>query len=83
MYFGIVLNIVEFLVLIHHTTLGQKKQYSYLKKKSVYIVIAYPTVKQGSKIVPSGHPGQVDSPLGQVNLRDWQGIRQFACQLNH
>ena len=42
---------------------------------------------QGSKKVPSGHPGQVDSPSGQVAFHSYlsngQGIRQIVCQLSH
>ena len=40
---------------------------------------------QGSKKVPSGCPGQVDSPIGQVTFHSnlpWQGPRQVICQLN-
>ena len=41
---------------------------------------------QGSKKVPSGCPGQVDFPVGQVtfhsHLPNGQGPRQVICQLN-
>ena len=41
---------------------------------------------QGSKKVPSGSPGQVDIPVGQVtfhsHLPNGQGPRQVICQLN-
>ena len=40
----------------------------------------------GSKKVPSGCPGQVDFPVGQVtfhsHLPNGQGPRQVICQLN-
>ena len=45
------------------------------------------TQSQGSKKVPAGRPGQVDSPSGQVSfhphLPNGQGIRQVICQLSH
>ena len=41
---------------------------------------------QGSKKVPSGCPGQVDFPVGQVtfhsHLPNGEGPRQVICQLN-
>ena len=43
------------------------------------------TPYQGSKKVPSGCPGQVDFPVGQVtfhsHLPNGQGPRQIICQL--
>ena len=43
-------------------------------------------LKQGSKKPPSGRPGQVDFPFGQVtfspSLPDGQGHRQGVCRLN-
>ena len=45
-----------------------------------------PRPLQGSKKVPSGCPGQVDFPVGQVtfhsHLPNGQGPRQVICQLN-
>ena len=43
-------------------------------------------IEQDSKKVPSGCPGQVDFPVGQVtfhaHLPNGQGPRQVICQLN-
>ena len=43
-------------------------------------------LKQGSKKTPSGRPGQVDFPFGQVtfspSLPDGQGPRQGVQRLN-
>lgn len=53
-------------------------------KKVILITDSY---IQGSKKVPSGHPGQEDLPAGQVifpcHLPAGQQIRQAVCQLNH
>ena len=45
-----------------------------------------PGISRAKKKVPSGCPGQVDSPVGQVtfhsHLPNGQGPRQVICQLN-
>ena len=72
--------------LIKSKGLGKMK---YFPDTNIFCSIALMnvTMQQGSKEGPSGRPGQVDSPSGQVSfhphLLNGQGIRQVICQLSH
>ena len=52
----------------------------------IIIITITITITQGSKKTPSGRPGQVDFPFGQVtfspSLPDGQAPRQAVRQLN-
>ena len=58
-----------------------------MTKEYVSLLAENSSLLQGSKKVPSGCPGQVDLPVGQVtfhsHLPNGQGPRQAICQLNH